>query len=223
MNCNVIQSSSKGNCFLYYDNTVMVDVGVPFEKIKTYIDNIKIIFITHQHSDHINPTTIRKLIVKKPTLKFVCGEFIVKRLINIGVQNIDTLKAGVVYDYDFFKVSPITLYHDCLCFGFRFLEKMTGHKHIHATDTAHLDGITATNYSSASLECNHEENRVLELIAEAEAKGEFTYLKGAMNSHLSVQQAVEFVKKNNIKKLIPCHISKKTEKEVKEYINENLY
>jgi len=91
-----------------------------------------------------------------------------------------------------------------------------GYKHFHATDTNTLDGIEANNYDSASIECNHEINKALAIIDEAEKNGEFTHLKGAINSHLSVDKTIKFCKENHIKKLYPVHIGSSTKKEVVE-------
>lgn len=43
---NIISSSSKGNCYIY-NNDLMIDIGVPFRKIKDYKNDIKILCLTH--------------------------------------------------------------------------------------------------------------------------------------------------------------------------------
>jgi hypothetical protein len=52
---NIIASSSAGNCYIYNEE-VMVDVGVSYIKIKDYLKNIKLILLTHQHSQTILKT-----------------------------------------------------------------------------------------------------------------------------------------------------------------------
>ena len=43
---NIIGSSSKGNCYIY-NSDLMIDIGVPFEKIKPYINDIRLLCLTH--------------------------------------------------------------------------------------------------------------------------------------------------------------------------------
>ena len=52
LNYEIIASGSSGNCVVIED--MMFDVGVPYSKIRKYLYNIKYLFISHAHSDHIN-------------------------------------------------------------------------------------------------------------------------------------------------------------------------
>ncbi len=45
----ILNSGSDGNCILLNDN-IMLDCGIPYKKIKPYLKNIKIIFISHRHT-----------------------------------------------------------------------------------------------------------------------------------------------------------------------------
>ncbi len=49
MNYEVISSGSDGNC-LIIDNTIAIDMGVPFKKIRNCYKNIKLVLLTHIHS-----------------------------------------------------------------------------------------------------------------------------------------------------------------------------
>lgn len=115
-------------------------------------------------------------------------------------------------NFDGYKIAMVQAYHDVPNCGYRIMKD--GFKHFHITDTNTLDGITAKNYDSASIECNHEINKALELIEEAKKNGEYSHLQGAINSHLSVDKVIKFCKENNIKKLYPVHIGNSTKKEV---------
>ena len=46
---NKIASSSKGNCYIYNED-LMIDVGIPYSKIKEYLKPVKLILLTHRHS-----------------------------------------------------------------------------------------------------------------------------------------------------------------------------
>ena len=60
MNYNILASGSKGNCTIIND-FIAIDMGIPFTQIKSYYKKLKIVFITHQHSDHLNKPTVKQL------------------------------------------------------------------------------------------------------------------------------------------------------------------
>ena len=57
----VLQSNSKGNAILYFDNTLLLDIGVPYKMIEPYVNDIKYVFISHIHTDHFNKSAVKKL------------------------------------------------------------------------------------------------------------------------------------------------------------------
>lgn len=187
----VLSSSSKGNCILYLD-TIAIDMGISYQMIKPYEKSLQIVLLTHIHGDHFNLSTIKKLAFQRPSLRFACGEFLKDHL--QGIKNVDILESGKVYDYGAFKVSPITLYHDVPNFGYRIFQGET--KIIHCTDTYTMEGITAKDYSFYAIESNHWEEEVNKRIEEKQKRGAFCYEIGAKNSHLSEEQAREFIFKN---------------------------
>lgn len=221
MNVKIIGTGSSGNCFMFEDS-LMLDVGLPFSHIKKIVDveSLGTVLLTHIHGDHFNTTTIRKMYVENEKLTFVCGEWLKDHLLGVGIplDNIYVVEAGRIYSFNEFKISPVTAYHDVENFGYRIV--LDGHKHFHITDTAHLDGITAVGYDTATIECNHCEIEAPKLIEEAEANGEFSHLKGAMRSHLSVQKTIRFCKENKIKKLMPVHIGGSTKAHVIQRLKE---
>ena len=60
MNYNILASGSTGNCTIIND-FIAIDMGIPFNQIKPYYKELKIVFITHQHSDHLNKSTVKQL------------------------------------------------------------------------------------------------------------------------------------------------------------------
>lgn len=69
MNYKIINTGSDGNCILINDD-ILLDCGVSFKKLEPYYKKIKIVFISHQHKDHLLPSTIKKLAFERPTLRF---------------------------------------------------------------------------------------------------------------------------------------------------------
>lgn len=191
MEYRVISSGSNGNAVIYHD-IIMVDCGVPYSNLKPFVKNIQLVLLTHEHSDHINIKTLRKLQKERPTLRIGCCSWMQDLI--VGLNNIDVYEVGSVYEYGFFGVSPIKLYHDVTNCGYRITTN--NYKIIHATDTSTLDGIEAKAYDLYAIESNYDEETINDLIAEKEAKGEFVYQKYAKNAHLSEQQVNDFYYNN---------------------------
>lgn len=188
----VISSGSEGNAVIY-NNAIMVDCGVSFKALQEVKRSLKIVLLTHKHSDHLKLRTLQRLQAERPTLRVACGDFLLEEL--PCIKNIDVLQVGKIYDYGAFKVSPIKLYHDVPNFGWRiFLPN--GQKIFHATDTVHLEGITAKGYDLYAIEHNYCEEYIQEAIEEARARGEYTHAYGNINTHLSIQQARAFIETN---------------------------
>lgn len=192
---NVLASGSKGNAVIY-GKSILVDCGVPFALIKPYLKEIQLILLTHEHGDHLNVATLKKIISERPALRVGCCEWLKDKL--DFVKNLDIYQIGSLYDYGMVKISPIQLYHDVPNCGYRLFFDMM--KIIHATDTAHLEGITALEYDVYAIEHNYDEDTVFESIKAIEADGGYAHQRGSINSHLSDQQATEFIWKNKGKK-----------------------
>ena len=188
----VISSGSEGNAVIY-NNAIMVDCGVSLKALEAVKRSLKIVLLTHKHSDHLKIRTLQRLQAERPALRIACGNFLLEEL--PCIKNIDVLQVGKIYDYGAFKVSPVKLYHDVPNFGWRiFLPN--GQKIFHATDTVHLEGITAKGYDLYAIEHNYCEEYIQQAIEEARANGEYTHAYGNINTHLSIQQARAFIEAN---------------------------
>lgn len=195
MNYNIISTGSKGNAVVLNDY-ILIDCGVTFKDLVQVYNDLKIVLLTHQHGDHFNKTTIRRLAKERPTLRFACCEWLVPLLVecNVSKRNIDVLDIGKMYDYKAFKVSPIKLYHDVPNCGYRlfFGEK----KAIYATDTHTLEGISAKDYDLYLVEANYENEELQERINAKLESGQYCYELNVANRHLSKEQTDEFLLEN---------------------------
>lgn len=187
----VIQTGSSGNAVLY-NESILVDCGVPYSKIKKYEKDIKIVLLTHAHKDHLNVKTLKTLQFNRPSIRIGCGEWLASLL--SGLNNIDFYQVGKIYNYGKFKVSPIKLYHDIENLGYRIF--IDDYKILHATDTAHLQGITAKGYDLLAIESNYDEEKAQQAIEIAKIGGEFCHATGSIQSHLSHRQAWNFIQEN---------------------------
>lgn len=196
MNYKIINSGSDGNG-LVIEDIILIDCGITFKKLQDYYKKLKIVLLTHIHKDHFNKATIKRLASERPTLRFACCDWLVKELVECGVEkkNIDVLKIGKIYDYRDFKVIPIKLYHDVEQCGYKL--KIDTNKLIYATDTNRIDHIVAKNYDYYFIEGNYESEEELEQRKmDKLLKGEFYYEDRVGETHLSKVQATEWLMKN---------------------------
>jgi phosphoribosyl 1,2-cyclic phosphodiesterase len=187
----LIATGSTGNAVLYHSR-ILVDCGVPFAKIRPWMYDIDLLLLTHIHGDHFNLSTIKRLQFERPALRIGCGSWMIEHL--EGLKNIDIYEYGCIYEYGELQISPIKLYHDVPNFGYRIFKD--DYKIIHCTDTMHLEGITAKGYDLYAIEHNYNEDTINQSIEAAQAVGEYSHQRGSFNSHLSEQQAREFIFKN---------------------------
>jgi len=193
---------------------VLLDVGLPYKHLVEFAERIKIVLLTHIHSDHFNRSSLRRLYVENEDIKFCCAEFLLNELTSMGIdkKRIIVVEAGKKYKIDDITFSPINLPHDVPNFGYRIMHN--GEKHIHATDAANMEGITAMRYDSATIEANHFLDEALEIISSKRLIGEFCHLERAIKTHLSVDKAIKFIEDNRIKKWIPVHVGSATSEQV---------
>lgn len=195
MKYNVISTGSKGNAVVLND-VILIDCGVSYKALKAVRERLKIVLLTHIHSDHFNAAAIRLLAENRPTLRFGCCEWLVENLLkcNVNPVNIDVLDICKTYDYGAFKVVPVKLYHDVPNCGYRIF--MNGEKAFYATDTNTLKGISAKGYDLYMVEANYADEEIRERIREKESKGEYAYERSVLHTHLSRQKCDDFIYEN---------------------------
>ena len=195
MNYNIISTGSQGNAVVLND-CILIDCGVSFKALKEVYKGLKLVLLTHLHSDHFRPQTLKRLADERATLRFGCCQWLVKPLIEAGIpkQNIDVYEIGKIYDYKAFKVSPIKLYHNVENCGYRLF--VGQEKAIYATDTGHMQGITAKGYDLYMIESNYDEDDLEQRIREKTDAGQYCYELNVAERHLSHTQASEWLLAN---------------------------
>lgn len=190
MNYKILNSGSDGNCTLIND-IVAIDMGVSYKLLTPHVEKLRLVLLTHAHSDHFNKATIRRLAKDRPTLRFGCCEWLVQELINCGVDrsNIDVYEVGLFYDYKLFKLMPVKLYHDVPNCGYRVF--YGDEKLIYATDTYTLDGIKAIEYDYYLIEGNYQDEEELS----SRATNNY-YESRVKRTHLSKEYATNWLLEN---------------------------
>lgn len=195
----IISSGSKGNCVII--NDVMVDCGVPFNKIKDYLYDVKYLLLTHIHSDHIRPTTLENIKKLFPKIQII-GNHEVHQM--YGVNTI--VNAGFPVETDDYQFTPFECEHDVLTYGYTWIHE--GEYIIYATDTSSLENAPNLHFDYLFLESNHCEKKI-EMIQEQRNNFGYDAYAGAKR-HLSTQQAKAFYythRRNRDSQFIELHKS----------------
>ena len=191
----IIGTGSSGNAVLV-NRSILIDCGVPYKSIESYVRQIQLVLLTHIHGDHFNPSTIRRLAAERPTLRFAGGRWLTKPLADTGValRNIDVLDCGSMYDYGIVSVIPVGLNHNVPNCGYKLFFRSG--KMFYATDTNDLNGISAKGYDLYMVEADYEDEEIHQRIKEKEANGEYAYEYGVLRNHLSKKKCDEWIYAN---------------------------
>ncbi|MGN0444209.1 MAG: MBL fold metallo-hydrolase [Acutalibacteraceae bacterium] len=175
---------------------ILIDCGVPFKALQQYYKALKLVLLTHIHSDHFQRGTIKKLAFERPTLRFACCEWLVKSLCDCGVSksNIDVVEIGKSYNYGVFKIIPVPCVHNVPNCGYKI--HFPSARMIYVTDTNNLHGITAKNYDLYMIEANYVDEEIHEKIKEKQASGEYAYELQVIKNHLSKAKCDDFIYQN---------------------------
>ena len=195
MKYNIIGSSSKGNAIIVEDK-ILLDCGVSYTKLKPYLKNIKLIFISHVHKDHLLPTTIKHIVYNYPTIKYLTGsEEVVKKLVECGVnkKNIFILKPSKWYDLGLVKAKLEPLEHDTPNYALMFEYELK--KCAYIVDTASVENIEAKNYDLYLVESNYKRDILEEHLKTCDEEDRI-YLERVPLTHLSYEAANTFLIEN---------------------------
>lgn len=199
MTFNVIGTGSRGNAVVI-DDVILVDCGVSWKKLATYTHNLKVVLLTHWHSDHFNERTVKRLAFERPGLRWFCCEWMSGYAIKAGVRPamIHLLHERVFTAKDDIIVQPVFLLHDVPNCGFKIWHG-TGNAQeslFYATDTGTLDGIDAKGFDYYLIEANHTEAEIEQRYKEKMEHGEYAYEVKAAANHLSREQALNWLAQN---------------------------
>lgn len=197
INYDIVATGSKGNAVVV-EKRILIDCGVPYKWLAHHVKGLQVVLLTHIHYDHFHRITIHRLAKERPTLRFACGEWLVKDLVDCGVamKNIDVMaSAANHYLYHGFTVSPVPLSHNVPNCGYKILFH-DGRKMFYATDTNNLNGITAKDFNLYMVEANYGTEEIQERIAQKKENGEYAYEHQVLKNHLSKEKCDDFIYSN---------------------------
>lgn len=192
----VLASGSAGNCIILND-VLALDMGVSFRTIEPFAGRLKVVFVSHRHADHLRASTVLRLAMMRPALRFAAGREVAGALADVGVSplRLDTV-GGRWLHYPFWglRLRAEPLRHDvpnyCL-----HIESNAG-TCFYAVDTKNLNGIHARNYDLYLVEANYGKEEILERIRHKEETGEPVYEYRVMETHMSEETATAWLADN---------------------------
>lgn len=201
MHYEIISTGSKGNSVII--NDIMVDCGVAFKRLKEYLYDIKYLLLTHIHSDHIKPTTLKRIKKEFPHIK-VIGNYEIAQLYDVD----HIINAGFPMDVDNYTFEAFECVHDVVTYGYTWT--FNNNEIIYATDTNSLENAPERKYDYLFLESNYDVEK-LELARGKRSKyGYDPYISGLR--HLSTKDCKTFYylnRRNKESKLIELHMSER--------------
>lgn len=210
---NIISTGSDGNATILED-FVLIDCGVPYKMLEPYVSKLKLVLLTHIHSDHLQKRTIKRLASERPTLRFGCCRWLAPPLIAAGVpeRQIDVLEPRTMYGYGLCNVIPFMLTHNVPNCGYKV--HFPSGKAIYATDTNNLNGVQALGYDLYLIEANYRDEDIQAKIAEKKAAGQYAYEMQVLKNHLSEAKCNDFLVRNMQANsmYIPMHVHVDKEK-----------
>lgn len=192
---NIIATGSKGNAVVI-DQKILIDCGVSFKALSKVYRALKLVLLTHIHSDHFQPTTLRLLAENRPTLRFACCAWLCKPLVDAGVpvSQIDVLEPGHMYGYGICNVRPDMVKHNVPNCAWKVW--LPSGKLFYCTDMNNLNGITAPNYDLYMVEANYDDAEIQAKIAEKKLNGEYIYELGVLHNHMSLAKINDWLYAN---------------------------
>lgn len=192
---NIISTGSQGNAVVI-EHKILIDCGVSFKALAAEYRTLKLVLLTHIHSDHFHPSTLRLLASNRPTLRFACCAWLCKPLVDAGVpvSQIDVLEPGHLYGYGICNVIPHMVKHNVPNCGWKVW--LDGRKLFYCTDMNNLNGISAPNYDLYMVEANYDDKDIQAKIAEKKLTGEYIYEKRVLRDHMSVAKINDWLYAN---------------------------
>lgn len=193
MEYEVIQSGSSGNAVLI-NGTILIDCGVSYKKLSPCIRGLKLVLLSHIHSDHFNPRTVAALHRERPALRWGCCEWMVTPLIKAGVnpRQIDMLPLGrrVAY-HSFCNIEAFEVPHNVRNCGYKLFFPCgdSTESLFYCTDCSTLAGVEAQGFDLYMIEENRTEAEYEAAIAKKQAEGKYAYEVAARQNHMSREQA----------------------------------
>lgn len=214
----IISSGSQGNAVLY--DSILVDVGVSFNKIRPYVHLITHVLLTHEHGDHLHEKriaskTIRGMLSINRHIVFIIPDYLVTQYkdeidalglnyISFHIKANGSIGRDIIvqprYGLDV-SIEPFDLFHNVHNVGYvlRFMEGDNVCQVVHATDTYSMpDNLNTIDFDYYCIEFNHDEEIIQREIETSKELGEFSHKEKSVINHMSFQRANQWLSRQFI-------------------------
>lgn len=220
---NLIASNSSGNSIIIREQ-IMLDIGIKLKDknlIEPFMKDIKAIFVTHRHSDHIQLPLMKWILKEYPKIHWFYNEDVKEYLdeklvrkvkgevIPFERPNEHIIVENIWYNIGILKFMPLEMLHDVPNHGF-YIRFKDDYKVFVGYDTSSMEHIKIPPITDLIIiEHHHEEEHYDKLISEKVLEGEYSHEIGARETHHSFEQAKSFLDRNKIvwAKVVKAHIS----------------
>lgn len=207
MTCEIISTGAKTGNAVLLNGCLLFDCGISWNRLKDYAKQISLVFLTHRHADHFNIQAIGSLCKRRPLVRVVCSTNLLADLVSRAKVPLDRIILvrpedqpknirDWVYGLDL-EVSSFHLIHDVENVG--WIVRVGGSEQdgtaMYATDTHHIP-IAAPDLDLYMIEGNYTQDDIERRIAEKAEAGVFSYEGRVMQSHMSMETAVEWLREN---------------------------
>ncbi len=193
MTYDILATGSSGNA-IFLDCGILLDCGVPYQKLKHIAHKIKLILLTHEHGDHLKPSTLKRLLTEYPKILVSCGAFLLAKLQDIcplKKVRIHPLHTLFSWGNTGIKTQTFPLYHDVENIGYCVWVK--GKSLCYATDTVSMGNNHIPNCDYYLIEGNYKEAEIREKMMEKMKNGQYIYEHRVLKTHLSQEKAMAWL------------------------------
>lgn len=178
---NIIATGSSGNAVRI--ESIMIDCGIPFSKMKEDLYKVDTLLITHAHSDHVKQSTLDRIRKEFPNISVfanadVAYQFDVDQVVSTTPFKLTKKR----------RVIPIEGIHDVPVTG--YVIQMKGMNILYMTDTSMVRLPDEILLDYTFLESNFDERKLREEAKRYRKRGYDPY--ESVYRHLSTQKCKEF-------------------------------
>lgn len=198
MTCEVISTGGMDGNAVLVNGTILFDCGAHYRRLKPWIEELSLVFLTHSHCDHFNIDTIRKLRRHHPKVRFVCCRNLLVPLVTrakVSPNRIIQMEPGVAqvirgWGTERIEVLAFPLVHEVPNVG--YFIRITGGEEdgsaLYATDTRYMP------ISAPDLDLYMIEGSYHQAMADSHMDSPFWFRRS--QNHMSIETAVDWLRDN---------------------------